>query len=360
MAERLLLLIGTRKGAFIAESGPDRQDWALRGPFCAAWPIQHMIADPATGAIHAAGGNAWFGPAVWSSPDLGETWTHSSAGLATAPGTEPIKTVWSLAAAHDTLYAGVEPAGLFRSADGGQNWQEVGGLQAHPSRPHWQPGGGGLILHSLVPHPDDPAQLWVGISTAGVFHSADGGANWEARNRGTRADFMPEGQRYPEHGQCVHCVVMAPGMPERLYQQNHCGMYRSDDGGRQWQSIEAGLPSDFGFPAAAHPRDPGTLYLLPLNGATEGRYVPEGRAAVWRTRDSGASWQDLRHGLPQENAFFCVLRQAMATDALEPAGVYFGTSGGALYASADEGESWRCVAQHLPPISSVETMVVSH
>jgi hypothetical protein len=182
--------------------------------------------------------------------------------------------------------------------------------------------------------------------------------NWEARNRGTRADFLPEGQNYPEYGQCVHCLVMAPGTAERLYQQNHCGMYRSDDGGRRWESIEAGLPSSFGFPAAAHPRDPATLYLVPLNGDSVGRYVPDGKAAVWRTRDGGGSWEALREGLPQRSAFLGVLRQAMATDRLEPAGVYFGTSSGALFASTDEGDSWTCIAQHLPSILSVETLVV--
>lgn len=356
-AQRVLVLLGTRKGAFIAESDAARRAWTLRGPFCETWPINHVIADPATGAIHAGGGNAWFGPAVWTSPDLGARWTHSSAGLAYPAGTEPVKSVWSLAGGHGALYAGVEPAGLFRSADGGQTWQHVAGLQDHPSRPHWNPGGAGLILHSLVLHPTDAARIWVGISAAGVFHTDDGGATWQPRNRGTRSDFMPEGQRYPEYGQCVHCLVMAPGGTARLYQQNHCGMYRSDDGGQEWRSIEAGLPSSFGFPAAAHPRDPETLFLLPLNGDTAGRYVPQARAAVWRTRDGGAGWQALRDGLPQENAYFGVLRQAMATDTLEPAGVYFGTSGGALYASADEGEGWTCVAQHLPAILSVETMV---
>lgn len=320
--------------------------------------MNHVIADPATGTIHAGGGSEWFGPAVWKSGDLGATWTHSSTGLAYPEGETPIKAVWSLAKSGTSLYAGVDPAGLFRSNDGGETWSHLAGLRNHPSRPHWNPGGAGLILHSLLPHPEDDRRLWVGISAAGVFHSADGGETWETRNRGTRADFMPEDQRYPEFGQCVHCLVMAPGMPDRLYQQNHCGMYRSDDGGRQWTSIEAGLPSSFGFPAAAHPRDASTFYLLPLNGDSAGRYVPDGKAAVWRTRDGGETWEDLRDGLPQRNTYFGVLRQAMATDRLEPAGVYFGTSTGSLYASADEGDSWTCIAQHLPTVLSVETMVV--
>jgi photosystem II stability/assembly factor-like uncharacterized protein len=191
-----------------------------------------------------------------------------------------------------------------------------------------------------------------------VFHSADGGKSWQPRNKGTRSDYLPEGQRYPEVGQCVHSIAMAPGKPELIYQQNHCGMYRSRNGGLEWQSIEKGLPSTFGFPCAVHPRDPATLYLLPLNGDQAGRFVPDAKAAVWRTRDSGDTWTALRTGLPQESAYFGVLRQAMATDPLEPAGVYFGTSSGRLYASADEGDSWRQIAEHLPTISSVETLVV--
>jgi photosystem II stability/assembly factor-like uncharacterized protein len=358
MMNKVLILVGTKKGAFVLESDAARRSWELRGPFCETWPMNHVIADPATGTIYGGGGSEWFGPAVWKSTDLGATWTHSSAGMAYPEGEEPIKSVWSLARNGTSLYAGVEPAGLFRSDDGGETWSHLPGLRNHPSRPHWNPGGAGLILHSLLPHPGDDKRLWVGISAAGVFHTADGGETWETRNRGTRADFLPEGENYPEFGQCVHCLVMAPGMPERLYQQNHCGMYRSDDGGQRWESIEAGLPSSFGFPAAAHPRDPSTLYLLPLNGDSAGRYVPDGKAAVWRTRDGGGTWEDLRDGLPQGNTYFGVLRQAMATDRLEPAGVYFGTSTGALFASADEGDSWTCVAQHLPTILSVETLVV--
>jgi photosystem II stability/assembly factor-like uncharacterized protein len=359
MTQKVLLLIGTRKGAFILESGIDRRSWQLRGPYCETWPMNHVIADPATGTIFGAGGNEWFGPAVWKSTDLGATWTHSSDSLAYQAGEQPIKSVWSLAPGRGRLYAGVEPAGLFRSDDDGQSWTHVAGLRNHPSRPDWQPGGGGLILHSLVRHPEDDDQIWVGISAAGVFHTADGGETWEPRNRGTRADFLPEGQNYPEYGQCVHSLVMAPGLPNRLYQQNHCGMYRSDDGGRRWESIEAGLPSSFGFPAAVHPRDPEKLYLLPLNGDIAGRFVPEAKAAVWHTANGGQSWVAQREGLPQENAFFGVLRQALATDPLDPAGVYFGTSSGTLYASADEGDSWTCLAQHLPVITSVETLVVN-
>jgi photosystem II stability/assembly factor-like uncharacterized protein len=357
MAQRLKLLLGTRKGAFILDSDAARRDFTLRGPFCETWPINHVVGDPETGAIHAGGGNEWFGPAVWTSPDQGSTWTHSSKGLAYPEGETPIKTVWSVAMGPGGLYAGVEPAGLFHSTDGGESFTPLDALRQHETKPQWQmSGAGGMMLHHIVPHPADARRLWVAISAAGVFATEDAGATWQARNQGTRNDYLPD--KYPEAGQCVHSVAMAAGVPDRLYQQNHCGMYRSDDGGRQWRSIEAGLPSTFGFPTAAHPRDPDTLYLLPLNGDTAGRFVPDGRTAVWRTRDGGATWQDLRQGLPQKNAFFGVLRQAMATDTLDPAGLYFGTSSGMVFASRDEGETWRCIAEHLPTILSVETLLV--
>ncbi len=350
------VLVGSKKGAFILESDSARRDWRVQGPFCEHWPLTHVGADPSTQTIYAAGGNAWFGPAVWKSSDFGASWSHSSAGLAFPQGETPVQCAWVVHAAHGRLYVGVEPAGLFVSDDGGASFREIEGLRRPPTRPQWQPGGAGLILHSIVSDPADPRRLWVGISAVGVFYTEDGGETWSPRNTGTRCDFLPEGERYPEFGQCVHNIAMAPGHSNRLYQQNHCGMYRSDDGGLSWNSIEAGLPSSFGFPVAAHPRDAETLFFLPLNGADQGRYPPEGRAAVWRSRDGGAHWADRRAGLPQNGAYFGVMRQAMATDALDPAGVYFGASNGSVYGSRDEGESWTCLARDLPAISSIETL----
>ena len=302
---RVLVLVGTGKGAFILESDERRRDWRLRGPFCAAQPINHVIADPDDQAIFAAGGNSWTGPAVWRSDDLGASWQRSSDGLAHDAPEGPVQTIWALAARHGRVFAGAQPAALFVSDDRGASWRHLSGLQEHPTRAEWSPGGAGLILHAIVPHPEDERQIWLGISAVGVFHSGDGGASFQPRNRGTRQDYAPEGQRYPELGQCVHAIAMAAGMPERLYQQGHCGMYRSDDGGRQWQSIEAGLPSSFGFPAVAHPRDPDTLYLVP----TQWRRRRDATCPMPKRRsgaraDAGQSWQALRTGLPQENVFF--------------------------------------------------------
>ncbi|MBI2763537.1 MAG: exo-alpha-sialidase [Chloroflexi bacterium] len=355
MAERLALLVGTPKGVFVLEGDARRRDWALRGPLCEGWPIHDVCVDPGSGALLAGGGSPWYGPAIWRSEDLGETWTHSGEGLTYGDDGPGVKTVWNVSVARDAIYAGVEPAGLFQSVDGGRTWAHIEGLTNHPTRPEWQPGNGGLILHSIVPHPTDGNRLWVGISAVGVFETRDGGATWETRNHGVRADFHPE--VYPEFGQCVHKVVMAADGDEHLYQQNHCGVYRSVDGGRHWEEITAGLPSQFGFPMTAHPRDPRTVWTIPLTPPELGRYMPEASAAVWRTHDGGDSWVRSGEGLPQRNAFIGVLREAMAVDSLHPVGVYFGTSTGQLYGSPDEGATWRLLADNLPPIWSVEAAV---
>lgn len=354
--KHLHILVGTKKGVFIYDGDINRKNWSRRGPYCETWPINHVIGDQTNGTIYAGGGNEWFGPAIWKSEDLGETWTHSSEGLSYPEGETPVNTVWCVNASHNRLLAGVQPAGLFQSVDGGINWTHIDGLQKHPTRPEWMPGGAGLILHHIVPHPDNRDTMWVGISSVGVFQTTDGGENWVTRNKGTRNDYAPEEFRYGDFGQCVHSLVIAPGMPNRLYQQNHCGMYVTENGGEKWESIEKGLPSTFGFPATVHPRDPDTLFLLPLNGDATGRFMPDGKAAVWRTRNCGRTWSDLRNGLPQDGAFFGVLRQAMTNDRLDPVGLYFGTSSGSLYMSADEGENWTRIAENLPTISSVEVL----
>ncbi len=356
MATRVIVLVGTKKGGFIVESRPERAGWSVRGPLCEGWPILDMTFDAATGTVFAGGYSNWYGPAVFRSPDLGATWTHSSNGLTYGDDGPKLAKVWSVTPAHGALYAGVDPAGLFRSDDGGETWQHVRGLTEHPTRPGWQPGNGGLILHTIISHPIDPSRMWVGISAVGTFYTADGGRTWEPRNRGVRADFLPDPE--PVTGQCVHKIAVAADGPDHMYQQNHCGVYRTTDGGVTWQEITAGLPSDFGFPIVAHPRDPLSAWVIPLNGAENGRFVPDASAAVWRTRDGGDSWTRQSTGLPQENAYVGVLREAMAIDRLDPAGIYFGTSAGELYASADEGETWSLVAGHLPPIHAVDVAVI--
>jgi photosystem II stability/assembly factor-like uncharacterized protein len=315
-----------------------------------------MSVDAATGTIYAAAGSPWYGPAIWRSDDLGATWSHSSAGLTYGDDGPAIPSAWNVTAAHGTVYAGVEPAGLFRSVDRGATWGHVAGLTSHPTRPTWQPGNGGLILHTIVPHPSDPRRLWVGISAVGTFETRDGGETWTPRNAGVRADFMPGPP--PETGQCVHKLVAAAGEPETLYQQNHCGVYHSEDGGVTWTEITGSLPSEFGFPMVAHPRDPATAWVIPLTPPEQGRFMVDAAAAVWRTRDRGASWERLAAGLPQANAYLGVLREAMAVDRLDPVGVTFGTSNGELWTSADEGATWRQAAAHLPDVWSVEALVV--
>lgn len=356
----VMLLVGTKKGAFILRSDEARKDWQVSGPLCDHWPMSHVNYDPATGTILAAGGDAWFGHAIWRSPDLGATWTHSSAGLENAEGEPPVTAVWNVTPAHGSLYVGTDPGGLFRSDDGGETWSELKGLRTAPAREMWNPGGAGLILHTIVPHPTDKARMWVAISSAGVYATEDGGETWMPRNHGTRAGFLPEEIREnPVAGQCCHRLVMPKTDSGFLFQQSHEGVYRSSDGGVTWTEVTAGLPSEFGFAVAAHPRDSRTFFNIPLTDPFSGRYMPNGEAAVWKTTDAGDTWQKLTNGLPQENAYMAVLRGAMSTDTLDKAGVYFGTSSGQLWGSADEGDSWRQIAGFLPAISSVEAVVLS-
>ncbi len=286
------------------------------------------------------------------------TWTHSSSGLTYGDEAEPIKTIWSLAATPDGgLLAGVEPAGLFRSDDGGSTWRHVEGLTNHPTRPTWEPGAGGLILHTIIPHPTDTDRTWVGISAVGVFETRDGGASWEPRNVGVRAEFNPE-NRFPETGQCVHKFAMAAGEPDTLYQRNHCGVYRSDDGSATWQEITGGLPTDFGFAMVAHPRDPDTCWVIPLSMPEEGRYMPDGHTAVWRTHDRGASWICSDAGLPTRTPTCrCCARRWPATRSTR-SGSRSGPRPASCGTARTRASSWRMITDTLPEIWAVEAAVV--
>ena len=355
----VVLLVGTRKGCFVLESDGDRRAWDVRGPYCEGWPIYHAVCDTGSGDLYAAAASEWHGAGVWRSGDLGRTWEVSSEGLGYADGDLRLSKVSGLAAAHGRLLAGAEAAGVFQSRDGGRSGSLLSTLDDQPGRAAWndpsnQPPGH-LGLPAILPHPDDPSRLFVVIQGFGAFETTDDGASWTPRNRGLRADWPRE---HPEVGFCVHKLVMSPVDHDRLYQQNHCGMHRSDDGGASWQEITEGLPSDFGFAAAAHPHDRDTFYVVPLD-AGHGRFMPDGRAAVWRTRDAGAHWERLDRGLPQRHAYLGVLREGMAIDDLDVPGLYVGTSTGQVFASADEGETWNEIASYLPAISSVEVAVLA-
>jgi photosystem II stability/assembly factor-like uncharacterized protein len=353
-----VLLVGTRKGLFVLESDGDRRDWNVRGPFCEGWPIYHAVHDPVSGAIYAAAASEWHGAGVWRSSDLGKSWELSSEGLAYADDGLKLSKISGLTAAHGRLLAGAEAAGVFESRDGGVTWSLLSTLDGQPGRDDWndpakQPPGH-LGMPAILPHPDEPSRFWAVVQGFGIFETTDDGGSWTPRNRGLRADWPLEN---PEVGYCVHKLVMSPVDHERLYQQNHVGMHRSDDAGRTWTEITEGLPTEFGFAAAVHPHDRDSFYVIPLDPG-HGRCMPEGRAAVWRTRDAGATWQRLDRGLPQHDAHLGVLREGLAIDALDVPGLYFGTSTGQVFASADEGESWSEIASYLPAISSVEVAVL--
>jgi photosystem II stability/assembly factor-like uncharacterized protein len=356
---RTLLLIGTRKGLFTLESDEDRRDWSLSGPLCESWPVYHAVHDRDSGALYAAAASDWHGSAVWRSGDLGETWALSSEGLSYGEGDgRKVSKVATLAAGHGRVLVGAEAPGIFESRDGGETFTLLTTLAGQPGSEAWddpanQPPGH-LGISAIMADAGDASHFWTIVQGVGTFETDDGGTNWTPRNKGLRADWP---RPHEEVGFCVHRLVRSPADPSRMYQQNHVGVHRSDDGGHSWSEITDGLPSEFGFAAAAHPHDRDAFYVIPLDPG-HARCMPEGRAAVWRTRDGGETWHELTRGLPQQHAHLGVLRAAMTIDNYDVPGLYFGTSTGQLFASADEGENWSEIADHLPAIWSVEVATV--
>jgi photosystem II stability/assembly factor-like uncharacterized protein len=296
-----------------------------------------------------------------SSEDYGRTWTNPQEASIRFPSDSgaTLKNIWQICLGPPTqpgvMYCGVEPAALYESRDAGETWSLVRGLFDHPHRPRWMPGMGGLTLHTILLDPHNSQRIYVAISAGGVYVTEDGGRTWQARNRGIRVVHMPE--KYPEFGQCVHKLVMHPSRPERLFLQNHWGLYRSDNCGQSWQDIANGVPSDFGFAMVAHPHNPDCVYILPIE-SDEFRCTPEGRLRVYRTRNAGESWEALTRGLPQKGAYETVVRDAMTADSLDPAGIYFGTRRGQLYGSSDEGKTWKIILDGLPPVVCVKSAVI--
>ena len=359
----VLLLVGTMKGAFIVRAGKARTSWEVGGPYFPGSAVYAMAYDAREGRhrIWAGPNSMHWGGLLRSSDDFGATWTNpEEANVKFPEGTgTALKQIWQImpgrASEPDTFYCGVEPAAVFVSRDAGDTWQLNEGLWNHPQRPLWQPGGGGLCMHTIMLDPADPKRIRVALSTGGMYVTEDGGTTWRPSNKGVRAVFLPDQQ--PEFGQCVHKVVQSAQKPERMYLQNHWGLYRSDDRGETWVDIANGVPSDFGFPIAIHPADPESAWIVPLE-SDEFRCTPEGKLRVYRTRDAGASWEAKTSGLPQEDAYETVLRDALAVDRLDPVGVYFGTRNGKLFGSANEGESWTELADGLPPVISVKAAIV--
>jgi photosystem II stability/assembly factor-like uncharacterized protein len=389
------LLVGTKKGAFILTADGKRKKWSVSGPHFAGWEIYHIKGSPVDpNRIYASQTSSWFGQIIQRSDDGGKTWHQP--GSANEPSTnssgmprgesnkfvydtsaetgKPLTThqwydgtqhpwefarVWHLEPSlsdADTVYAGVEDAALFRTTDGGHTWHELAGLRGHESGPRWQPGAGGMCLHTIVLDPRNPERIFVAISAAGAFRSEDGGKTWRPINQGLRSQYIPDPTA--EVGHCVHRIAIHPNRPDTLFMQKHWDVMRSDDGGDSWREISGNLPSDFGFPIAVHAHEPETIYVVPIKSDSL-HYPPEGKLRVYRSRSGGNEWQALTKGLPQKNCYVNILRDAMAVDTLEPCGIYFGTTGGQVYASADAGDSWAPIARDLPAVLSVETQTLS-
>lgn len=364
MAE-VIVLIGTRKGLITARSADDRRTWAVE-------PIQFANTEIASVAVDlrrdpprlfAGVGTGHWGPFLAHSDDLGKTWIEPDRPpIAFPEGTDTaLVRVWQVqpatASQPGVVYAGVEPHALFRSDDSGVSFSLVEGLWNHPHRVDWTPGGGGACLHTVIAHPADPQRLLVAMSAAGVYRSADGGASWHPANKGIQSFWLPEDQRFPEFGQCVHKVAMHPDQPDRLYAQNHFGVYRSDNGGDSWEAIESGLPSNFGFPMVVHPRKPDTIFGFPLRADAD-RVPPDGLCRVYRSDDAGATWKPHSKGLPEGPYYAAVLRDAMCADSGDPTGIYFGSRLGEVFVSLDDGDSWTALAAHLPDVLSIRAVVL--
>lgn len=357
-----MLLVGTQKGLFRLESVSAYDDWRIDGPLLAGYEISHAIFDPRRpGTAYLAANHPVWGAHVYRSHDWGHTWNTLPQPPHHAPGLfdEALKRIWFLALGHDTtpdiLYAGIDPAGLFMSRDAGAHWESVEGFNHHPTRRTWEPARGGFSVHSIHVDPRDPQRLYAAVSAGGAFRSDDGGRSWQPINRGVRAEHLP--QAAPETGHNIHRLLMHPAWPDRLYRQCYNGVYVSDDRGEQWTEITTGLPSDFGYALASLPADPDSLFVIPEE-SSHVRAPVGGRLRVYMTRDRGQTWQALTGGLPQEHVYVSVLREAMDVDALNPAGLYFGTSGGQLFVSRDMGANWTMPLTFLPRILSVKVALV--
>jgi photosystem II stability/assembly factor-like uncharacterized protein len=369
---KVRVLVGTRKGAFFLSADGKRKQWDISGPHFAGWEIYHVKGSPADpNRLYASQSSGWFGQTMQRSNDGGQTWETVGNKFVYdgVPGTHQwydgtphpweFKRVWHLEPSltdPDTVYAGVEDAALFCTTDGGQTWQELSGLRRHGSGPRWQPGAGGMCLHTIILDPSVPGRIFIAISAAGAFRSDDAGETWQPINRGLRSEQIPEPTA--EVGHCVHRIAMHPSRPSVLFMQKHWDVMRSDDAGESWQEVSGNLPTDFGFVIDVHAHEPETIYVVPIKSDSE-HFPPDGKLRVYRSRSGGNEWEALTKGLPQSNCYVNVLRDAMAIDSMDPCGVYFGTTGGQVYASADAGDSWEPIARDLPAVLSVEVQTLS-
>lgn len=366
------VLVGTRKGAFILTSDGKRENWKVNGPIFGGWEIYHLKGSPIDpNRIYASQSTGWHGQVVQRSNDGGETWEtiNNKFVYDGVPGTHQwydgtahpweFKRVWHFEPSLtelDTVYAGVEDAAIFRSTDAGASWHELPGLRGHGTGPKWQPGAGGMCLHTIVQDPSNAKRMFIAISAAGAFRTEDGGASWTPINKGLVSPFMPNPTA--EVGHCVHRIALHPSKPDRLYMQKHWDVMRSDNAGGEWTEVSGNLPTDFGFVIDVNANHPETIYVVPIL-SDHLHYPPDGKLRVYRSRTGGNEWEALEKGLPQSDCYVNVLREAMAVDQLDKCGIYFGTTGGQVYASNDDGDSWNAIVRDLPAVLSVEVQTLA-